>query len=90
MVDHRLLAENDPHQSIYAIGDCAQIRGDPLPSTAQVAERQGRYLSAALAHKPTDKNPLPDEFVFRSFGMLAYVGGYKAVHDMPLDKSQGL
>ena len=89
MVDNRLIAESDPHQSVFALGDCAQVRGHPLPCTAQVAERQGRYLAAAIAHKPTDKNPLPDEFVFKPMGMLAYVGGYKAIHDTPIDKSQG-
>lgn len=89
MVDSRLLVEGDPHQCVYALGDCAQVRGHHLPCTAQVAERQGRYLATVMAHKPTVADPLPDEFIFKPWGMLAYVGGYKAIHDTPLDKSQG-
>ncbi len=59
------------------------------PCTAQVAERQGQYLAKALGHVPTSDKPLPEEFVFKPWGMLAYVGGYKAIHDTPIDKSQG-
>lgn len=89
MVNSQLLAEGDPHQCIYALGDCAQVRGHLLPCTAQVAERQGRYLASAMAHTPTTENPSADEFVFKPWGMLAYVGGYKAIHDTQLNKSQG-
>ena len=89
MVDNRLLAVGDPHHSIYALGDCAQVGDHSFPCTAQVAERQGSYLANAMAHTPTDEHPLPDEYSFKPWGMLAYVGGYKAIHDTPLDKSQG-
>lgn len=54
-----------------------------------MAERQGKYLAAAIAHQPTNENPLPPEFAFKTQGMLAYVGGYRAIHDTPIDKSQG-
>lgn len=36
-------------KNVYAIGDCARIEGIPLPATAQVAERQGRYLAKTLS-----------------------------------------
>ena len=58
---------------------------------AQVAERQGRYLAKALSHQPSpDKpEPEPEPFVYKPWGMLAYVGGYQALHDTPYDKSHG-
>ena len=55
----------------------------------QVAERQGRYLAKSLSHKPTEHSPNPNPFVFKSPGMLAYVGDYRALADTPIAKSQG-
>lgn len=90
VVDSRLRVVSDPHQSIYALGDCARIQNHAQPCTAQVAERQGRYLAKSLGHESTpSKYPLPLEFEFKGWGMLAYVGGYKAIHDTRVDKSQG-
>ena len=90
LVDERLCAIGDPHKSVYALGDCAQIRGNAHPCTAQVAEKQGRYLAHAMGHTPTPDKPLPPPFEFQSWGMLAYVGGYKAIHDIKMDKSKGM
>ncbi len=72
---------------MYALGDCASIEGQELPSTAQAAERQGRYLAKALGE--LTKGGQPEAFVFKPWGMLAYVGGYKAFADTSLCKSQG-
>ena len=58
-------------------------------SSAQVAERQGRYIAKALSHQPSADKPEPESFVFKPWGMLAYVGGYQAIHDTPIDKSHG-
>ena len=55
----------------------------------KVAERQGRYLAKSLSHVPTKNNPEPKPFVFKSQGMLAYVGDYRALADTPIAKSQG-
>ena len=84
VVDSYLRSVGDPSGSVYALGDCASNPAHPLPCTAQVAEREGRYLAQAL----NESDPKP--FVFKSSGMLAYVGGYKALHDTPVSKSQGL
>lgn len=89
VVDERLRVISDPHQSVYALGDCAQIRGHAHPCTAQVAERQGRYLAKSVGHTPTPDSPDPPEFTFQSWMMLAYVGGYRAIHDTKVGKSQG-
>lgn len=56
---------------------------------AQVAERQGRYLAKALCHQASVDKPEPEPFVFKPWGMLAYIGGYQALHDTPYAKSQG-
>lgn len=69
---------------IYAIGDCADIKDYPLPCTAQVAEKQGRHLANGLnsgSFKP---------FRFESMGMLAYIGEYQGLSDMPEVKMQGI
>lgn len=88
IVDNHLRSVSDPKGCIYALGDCAHVQDQPMPCTAQAAERQGRYLAEALSDIATNKEPKP--FVFKPWGMLAYVGGYKAIHDLPVDKSQGL
>lgn len=81
---------SDPKGRIYALGDCAQVEDYPLPCTAQAAERQGRYLAKALNQVSSPGSHAPEPFVFKPWGMLAYVGGYKAIHDLPVDKSKGM
>ncbi|XP_035211274.1 internal alternative NAD(P)H-ubiquinone oxidoreductase A1, mitochondrial-like [Stegodyphus dumicola] len=74
-------------ENVFAIGDCADIQSMPLPCTAQVAERQGRYLAHCLNKSANGNNKPP--FHFKSAGMLAYIGGYKALTDLPDFKAQG-
>lgn len=66
---------------VYALGDCAAVADPPLPATAQVAQQQGEYLARALARELRGK-PV-DPFRFRSAGMLAYIGGSRALADLP-------
>ena len=87
MVDQFLRVVSDPNQRVYAMGDCACCCREPLPCTAQVAERQGRYLATSLSASSKEE---VKPFVFQSSGMLAYIGGYQALHDLPAAKSQGL
>jgi NADH dehydrogenase len=35
-------------RDVYAIGDCAEIEGNPLMATAQVAVQQARYLAKSI------------------------------------------
>lgn len=74
-------------ESIYALGDCSFIEGGPLPATAQVAEQQGRYLGRAFRRRAAGKRVEP--FVYKKMGMLAYVGGNRAVADLPGIKGSG-
>jgi len=72
---------------VYAIGDCAAF-GDPaLPATAAVAQQQGKYLARALPRRLSGKEPKP--FRFKRFGMLAYIGGGRALADLPHAKWKG-
>jgi NADH:ubiquinone reductase (non-electrogenic) len=74
-------------ESIYALGDCSIIENAPLPATGQVAEQQGRYLAKAFTLRAKGK-PVP-AFVYKRMGMLAYVGGNRAVADLPGVKAGG-
>lgn len=74
-------------QDVYALGDCAKIETMQLPATAQVAERQGRYLAQQLNRKARGKTISPFHHI--NMGMLAYIGGRKALADLPHVKGRG-
>ncbi len=66
--------------SIYVIGDAVNYKnnnGDPLPGIAPVAIQQGKYLAKIL----TSDNHLKSNKIFhyRDKGMMATVGGFKAI-----------
>jgi len=77
LTDRKLRVKSTPHDTVFALGDCADIEDMPLPSTASVAEKQGKWLAKYLDGKTKD------DFQFSSLGMLAYVGGYTALSDLP-------
>ncbi|XP_022103893.1 probable NADH dehydrogenase [Acanthaster planci] len=77
---------DDDSGSVYAIGDCAEIQDFNLPCTAQVAERQGRYLAQTLNKNSGKDGP---SFQYQSMGMLAYVGDYRGLANTPVIKGQG-
>ncbi|GBL78024.1 putative NADH dehydrogenase [Araneus ventricosus] len=87
LVDDYLRVLGDPKGNVFALGDCAAVESTPLPCTAQVAERQGRYLAKAL--NALEKEDRIKPFNFQSSGMLAYIGDYKALTDLPEFKVQG-
>ncbi|MCZ6725774.1 MAG: FAD-dependent oxidoreductase [Acidobacteria bacterium] len=64
--------------NVYAVGDCAACGDPPLPATAQVAQQQGSYLAEVLRRKG-ELQP----FGYKRRGMLAYIGGGKALADLP-------
>jgi NADH:ubiquinone reductase (non-electrogenic) len=74
-------------EHLWAAGDCAALGDPPLPATAQVAQQAGAHLARALVAVVTGREPEP--FRFRSFGMLAYVGGSRALVDLPGVKWSG-
>lgn len=54
-----------------------------------MAERKGRYLANAL-NEVAAKGFASKPFEFKSMGMLAYIGGYQALSDLPDFKLKGL
>ena len=67
------------HEDVFAAGDCAVIDSNPLPPTAQVAQQQGAHLAKILNRmlKEADSG----SFEYRHRGMMAYIGGRKALVD---------
>lgn len=60
----------------------------PLPATAQVASQEGVYLADHLNKVMSgDKNIQP--FVYSNWGSFAFIGGKRAVADIPVYKSGG-
>jgi NADH dehydrogenase len=76
----------DGHPGVWAIGDCSAIPQDATstyPATAQHAIREGPVLAdnivAVLRGLPTKP------FVYRSLGIMASLGGRRAVAQLPGD-----
>ena len=88
---HRLIVDDHFRipgtDGIYAIGDCAAIQNSPLPETAQVAQQEGKYLARSLEDLARGVEPEP--FQYRHLGMLAYVGGNRALADLQNFKGYG-
>jgi len=64
--------------NVFSIGDCAEILDYPLPATAQKAQTQADYLTALLR----GKNTAPAKpYMFRSKGMMAYLGSYQGLFE---------
>lgn len=87
----RVIVDNyfraDGTATIYAIGDCASIHGQRLPATAQVAQQEGVHLAKSLNREAAGGTPVP--FRYRDLGMLAYIGGNKALADLSTVKGRG-
>ncbi|RHZ82575.1 hypothetical protein Glove_108g17 [Diversispora epigaea] len=75
---------NQPIDNVYALGDCATIKDNDLPATAQVANQKAKYLSKALNQIAKDRGSMvrTSPFVFRNLGSMAYIGKKEAVVDL--------
>ncbi|KAJ2524328.1 NADH:ubiquinone oxidoreductase [Coemansia sp. RSA 2049] len=79
-------------KDIWALGDCTVSKNAPL---AQVASQQGKWLSKTLDRLAKDKSigstddafvrldQTVKPFVYSSNGSLAYIGGEKAIAELP-------
>ena len=66
--------------SIYVIGDAANYKnknGKPLPGIAPVAIQQGKYLAKLLTTNQSSN--IKKNFRYRDKGMMATIGGFKAI-----------
>ena len=78
-----------PLEDLFALGDCCSIRHQVLPATAQVANQQAHWLAKALnkaasttaaaPQKPLANVGTQTQFKFRSLGIMAYLGGWRAI-----------
>jgi NADH dehydrogenase FAD-containing subunit len=73
-------ATGKPLPEVLALGDCAQIVGEPLPATAQVASQQAKYAVRKLNALARER-ALDEPFRFNYQGSLAYIGGWRAIYD---------
>lgn len=74
-------------KDIYAMGDCSEIAGEAFPVTAQVAQRQGKYLGKMLNRLAKGRETKP--FKYKDLGMLAYIGSHKALANSSTYKGSG-
>ena len=77
--------KNEFIDSIFALGDCTHFIPCELPVTAQVAQKQGLFLAKYFNRRFKNTKP----FTFKNLGMLAYIGGHKALADTPKYKGTG-
>ncbi|PNY23675.1 Uncharacterized protein TCAP_06384 [Tolypocladium capitatum] len=73
---------------VYAVGDCAAVQGQKYPATAQVASQQAAYLAKQL-NRGTSTDSSSPAFKFRNLGTMAYVGGWRAIHQSSADELKG-
>ncbi|CAG8458914.1 4448_t:CDS:10 [Ambispora gerdemannii] len=80
----RIIEKNSgkPITNVYAIGDCATIKDNDLPPTAQVANQKARYLRRVLQGLAIDPQYVVNPFKFHNFGVMAYIGKKEALVDM--------
>lgn len=88
-------------KNVFALGDCAMLDDEPLPSTAQVAGQQGAYIGRLLSKsKNYDKPAAPvlrgaedrelNPFRFLSLGAMAYLGNDNAIVQVDTTKNKTL
>ncbi|HEY6951202.1 MAG TPA: FAD-dependent oxidoreductase [Bacteroidota bacterium] len=76
------------YDGVFAVGDCATFESFEFPATSQVAQQEGRYLARTLLKMLKNKPVKP--FRYHHYGMLAYVGGRRALADLAAIKGRGL
>ncbi|KAI0526338.1 pyridine nucleotide-disulfide oxidoreductase-domain-containing protein [Xylaria bambusicola] len=71
--------------NVYSIGDCAVVTGQRYPATAQVASQQATYLARSFNKGNLEAKP----FRFRNWGVMTYLGSWKAIHQSSADELTG-
>lgn len=73
--------------NIYAAGDCATPATTVIAATAQAAQQEGKFLAKNFNNMGFGR-PV-SEFRYRNLGMLTYIGGRRALADLPNVKGKG-
>lgn len=59
---------------VYALGDAADIKGESLPTLAEVALQKGEYLTKVFNNHSTEDSAEAPPFVYKQRALLAYLG----------------
>ncbi|KAJ3178286.1 hypothetical protein HDU87_003598, partial [Geranomyces variabilis] len=78
--------DGKPIEDVFACGDCAEIKDNLLPATAQVASQQGIFLRKYL-NALAKGSPEPKPFHYTHMGSMAYIGGWQAIMDLGQGKN---
>ena len=82
----RILVEPDlsvaGHPEVFAIGDIAAGRDDPLPQVAQPAIQGGRHVAEQIARRRRGEPTVP--FSYTDKGSMATIGRNQAVAELPI------
>lgn len=62
-------------KDVFALGDCAQIDGNMLPATAQVANQKAKWLAKHINKQDLDAQG----FTYKDLGVMAYIGNWNAI-----------
>ncbi|KAK5458498.1 hypothetical protein LTS15_004580 [Exophiala xenobiotica] len=66
---------DDVYANVFALGDAADIEGQSLPTTAEVAVQKAKYLVQQLNRRHEDNKP----FVFSSRRLVTYIGAHDGI-----------
>jgi len=75
----------DTVENVFSLGDCSCIEGSPLPTTAQVAEQQGKWLSSYFNRLKVGVET--GAFQYRHLGQMSAMTTGSAVTDLGDSKS---
>ncbi|GMI20402.1 hypothetical protein TeGR_g6843 [Tetraparma gracilis] len=63
---------------VWAIGDCAEVEGKPLPQLAQVAQQQARYLARVMGGRQGEEEK---PWSYFTLGAMMSAGAFKGIYD---------
>ena len=67
---------DEVHDSVYALGDAADIEGGSLPTTAEVAVQKAKYMVKMLNNEVKDVSS-HEPFEYQQKQLVSYIGGSK-------------
>ena len=84
---------NEVHPDVFALGDAADVEGNPLPTTAEVAVQKARFLVHQLNKIPQDSQFKTPAFEYREKRLVTYIGSHDGIRqgwsaDSPYSGSQ--
>ncbi|POS76880.1 hypothetical protein DHEL01_v204720 [Diaporthe helianthi] len=74
-----LRPDGTPMDSVYALGDAADIKGESLPTLAEVALQKGEYLTKVLNDHSTGDSEEAPAFQYKQRALLAYLGQHDGI-----------